>query len=266
MSISCITLAYYSNTYKLLFLSLKKIMKSIETARTPSKAYEYVVSGIREGKYPPASKISDRDIAKELDMGHMTVREAMSKLEEHGWIERIPHKGAFVRQFFDSRDIRHIYLAREVIEEVAVRDLAENITADQIEQLRQCCEKLEAACRQSDVESYFMHDMQFHSLSVLFSGNKQLYTLFKALILQGNFVFEKLVAKTVQTNILNYGDSFENAFPSRHRDILKAIEYHDPEVAGVLVKRHIQFGYEIIIKELKNNDKTSVFYQLNPSK
>ncbi len=239
-------------------------MQSMETSRTTSRAYEYVVSGIREGKFPPASKISDRDIAKELDMGHMTVREALSKLEEHGWIERIPHKGAFVRQFFDSRDIRHVYLTREVIEVVAVRELAESITPKEGEQLRECCEKLELACKQKEVESYYKHDMQFHSLCVEFSGNKQLYALFKALILQGNFVFEKLVAKTVQANIVNYGDTFENAFPSRHRDILKAIEYHDPEVAGVLIKKHIQLGYEIIIKELKNNDKTNVFYQLNP--
>jgi len=240
-------------------------MSSIETSRTTSRAYEYVVSGIREGKFPPASKISDREIAKELDMGHMTVREALGKLEEHGWIERIPHKGAFVRQFFDSRDIRYIYLTRQVIEEVAVRELAETVTPHELEQLRESCAKLELACQQKDIESYYKQDMQFHSLCVQFSGNKQLYAIFKALILQGNFVFEKLVAKTVQANIVNYGENFENAFPSRHRDILKAIEYHDPEVAGVLVKRHIQSGYEIIIKELKNNHKTNVFYQFNPS-
>ena len=105
---------------------MEPLQKIKHTAKNSRKAYEYVVSCIRRGKYPPASKISDRKIAKELDMGHMTVREAMGKLEEHGWIERIPHKGAFVRQFFDSRDIRHIYLAREVIEVVAVRELTEN--------------------------------------------------------------------------------------------------------------------------------------------
>ena len=240
-------------------------MKPVETPRISSRAYEYVVSCIREGIFPPASKISDRDIAKELDMGHMTVREAMGKLEEHGWIERVPNKGAFVRQFFDLRDIRHIYQVREVIEVVAVRELANNISTIQIEQLRLCCDKLETACKQSDVETYQKYDMQFHNLSVQFSSNKQLYALFKAMILQGNYVFENLVAKTVQANIINCGDSFENAFPSRHRDILKAIEYHDSEVASVLIKRHIQFGYEIIVRELNENPEKRVFYKLEPS-
>ncbi|HPY77779.1 MAG TPA: GntR family transcriptional regulator, partial [Anaerohalosphaeraceae bacterium] len=108
---------------------------------TPMRAYEYVVSGIRDGRFLPATKLSDRDIARDLDIGHMTVREAMGKLEEHGWIERIPHRGAFIRKF-SRQDVKDIYMLREIMEAVAIRELAEGATKEHVDKLQTCCDRI----------------------------------------------------------------------------------------------------------------------------
>jgi DNA-binding GntR family transcriptional regulator len=212
---------------------------------TPMRVYEYVVNGIREGRYQPAMKLSDRDIARELDIGHMTVREAMGKLAEHGWIERIPNRGAFVRKF-SPQDVKDTYMLREIMEGVAIRELAEHATEEDIQKLRRCCEMINASSQNRNIKEYQKADLAFHRMSVEFTQNKRLCELFDALILQGHLAFEILVTKAVGMILMNVSESFEQSFPARHIDICNAIANHDPDLAEKLVRQHIRFGYEII--------------------
>lgn len=220
----------------------------------PMRAYEYVVSGIRQGRFQPASKLSDREIAQELDIGHMTVREAMGKLEEHGWIERIPNKGAFIRRF-SRQDVKDIYMLREIMEAVAIRELAEGATKEHVDKLQTCCDRIESSCVNRNIEQYQKADQEFHRLSVEFTDNRRLCELFDALILQGHLAFEFLVTKAVGMILLNVSESFEHSFPARHIHITQAIADHDPDQAESLVRKHIRFGYEIISEmvDLGNN-------------
>ncbi len=221
---------------------------------TPMRAYEYVVSGIRGGRFLPATKLSDREIARDLDIGHMTVREAMGKLEEHGWIERIPNKGAFIRKF-SRQDVKDIYMLREIMEAVAIRELAEGATKEHVDKLQTCCDRIESSCVNRNIQLYQKADQEFHRLSVEFTSNKRLCELFDALILQGHLAFEILVTKAVGMILLNVSESFEHSFPARHIHITQAIADHDPDQAESLVRKHIRFGYEIISEmvDLGNN-------------
>ena len=48
--------------------------------RFSDKVFDHVVEGIRSGKYHPGTRITERSIARELDISHVPVREAMEKL------------------------------------------------------------------------------------------------------------------------------------------------------------------------------------------
>lgn len=218
------------------------------------RAYEYVVKGICDGKLQPGAKLSDRDIAQELNIGHMTVREAMGKLEEHGWIERIPNRGAFIRKF-TQQDVKDIYMLREIMEAVAIRELAEGAAKEHIDKLHQCCERIESSCKNRNIKDYQQADLEFHRLAVEFTGNKRLCELFDALVLQGHLAFEILVTKAVGMILMNVSESFEHSFPARHIQICQAIADHDPDLAEKLVRKHIRYGYEIISEmvDLGNN-------------
>jgi DNA-binding GntR family transcriptional regulator len=212
---------------------------------TPMRAYEYIVNGICEGRFLPATKLSDRDIARDLEIGHMTVREAMGKLEEHGWIERFPNKGAYIRKF-SQQDVKDIYMLREIMEAVAIRELAEGATQAHVDKLHTCCEQIESSCVNRNIKEYQQADLEFHRLAVEFTGNKRLCELFDALVLQGHLAFEILVTKAVGMILLNVSESFEHSFPARHIHICQAIADHDPDLAEKLVRKHIRYGYEII--------------------
>jgi len=218
------------------------------------RAYEYVVKGICDGKLQPGGKLSDRDIAQELNIGHMTVREAMGKLEEHGWIERIPNRGAFIRKF-NQQDVKDIYMLREIMEAVAIRELAEGAAKEHIDKLHQCCERIECSCKNRNIKDYQQADLEFHRLAVEFTGNKRLCELFDALVLQGHLAFEILVTKAVGMILMNVSESFEHSFPARHIHICQAIADRDPDLAEKLVRKHIRYGYEIISEmvDLGNN-------------
>ena len=74
------------------------------------KVYDYVVENISNGNWPFGSKIVERQVAKELGISHIPVREAMEKLKQNGWVNRIANRGAFVRDCTSSARMRQICL------------------------------------------------------------------------------------------------------------------------------------------------------------
>jgi hypothetical protein len=55
--------------------------------RLSDKVFDYVVDAIHEGRFAPGARITERAIARQLDISHVPVREAMKKLSSSmaGW-------------------------------------------------------------------------------------------------------------------------------------------------------------------------------------
>lgn len=153
-----------------------------------SKVYDYVVEKIQNGSLSGKSKIHDRKIAKELQISHGPVREALGKLEENGWIIRIPQKGAYVNNF-NSSETKKLYMLREIIEVGSVSFAIENITPEQIRELKTTSDAMAHAWENRDTQKYAQNDEKFHRLILLCAGNDRLYKIFDSLILQSKMAF-----------------------------------------------------------------------------
>lgn len=58
---------------------------------------EHVVARVQAGDLRPGARLpSERDLAAEYGVAYMTVRRAMARLREQGWIETVHGKGTFI--------------------------------------------------------------------------------------------------------------------------------------------------------------------------
>lgn len=82
-----------------------------------AQAREAVRQHIVDRRYPLGSRLVEREVAEELRMSRVPVREALRALVAEGLLELLPHSGVRVRRL-ERSDVRHLY---EVWEPLAVQ-------------------------------------------------------------------------------------------------------------------------------------------------
>lgn len=210
-----------------------------KSSTLPDKVIDHVVSGIVAGKYRPAEKISQDRLAKELNMSHIPVREALERLHRLGWIERIPKRGAFFREFSDA-DLREITAIREMFETHAVRQIAPVIGEDQLAELRRLVEAMEHAFESGQAELYGRDDEAFHKLIVACTGNARMIEMYDSVISQ----FRCFLLMSVAKQMMEMQKVFPSSLRSGHRAIYEALRDRDAARAEQCIREHMNIAYK----------------------
>ena len=92
-------------------------------------ALDRIRSLILSGELAPGSRLRLDELASQLHLSHMPVREALRRLEQLGLAQHIPHKGARVTPI-TPEELVDLYRARLAVEPLAVRQAASNFTAE----------------------------------------------------------------------------------------------------------------------------------------
>lgn len=131
---------------------------------------------ILEGKLEPGQPLVQDQIAKELNISRMPVREALNLLESEGLIVNLPYRGSVVARF-TAQDIREIYKVRELLEVYATRQAARNITPNALDELSDLMNQMAECLKGGDQEKYASLDRRYHQLIFESSGNNRLVQL-----------------------------------------------------------------------------------------
>ena len=98
--------------------------------------YDTIRDGILRGIYAPGQRLITSDLANELGVSRMPVREALQRLDAStGLVTLIPRKGAVVNDFTSVKELAEIYTLRAILEGLAVRLACNNITEEDINKL-----------------------------------------------------------------------------------------------------------------------------------
>jgi len=192
---------------------------------------ERLVTAIVKGELPPGHKISEPELAKTYGISRGPLREAIRRLEGLKLVERKPHVGARVVKL-SVKELIEIYRVREALEGMACRMAAEHMSEEEIAELRQLLDSHAQSVEQLAGRSYFQKegDLDFHYRIVKGSGNA------KMLELLGSDLYHLV-------RMYRYQFSVSSSRPKRalkeHRQIVDAIEARDPELAEMLMRRHI---------------------------
>ncbi len=171
----------------------------------------------------------ERKIAERLGVSRTPVREALRKLELEGLVKHVPGKGVAVARP-SAKDAWDIYNIRAVLEGLAARLAAKNITQEELESLEKMVQEMEEAVEARDTEKLASLHMKFHEAIYRAAGSPRLHSL-----------LANLVDYIVGFTRIGY------AVPGRvreateeHRAIFEAIKRNDPYEAEQLSRKHVE--------------------------
>jgi DNA-binding GntR family transcriptional regulator len=136
---------------------------------------------IVEGVLAAGSRLSEVQVAKQLNVSRTPMREAFAQLEREGLVTVLPRVGAYVRAV-TSRDVEEIYTVRAALECLAVQLAAERITALGTAQLNDVIEAMQVRVKADDPSSYVDALDRFYTIVMTIADNRTLQDSHAALI------------------------------------------------------------------------------------
>ena len=132
---------------------------------------------IIEGSRPQGSRLVERDLAAEMGVSRIPVRDAIHRLAAEGLVIPRPRTWAVVRTF-TAADVEELIEVRSALEVLAFRLATERRTADQLGELGAVLAAEERAVAEGDVRTARTFGADFHELVVTMAGNRLLSELF----------------------------------------------------------------------------------------
>ncbi len=208
---------------------------SLNRAVLSDQVKEILLKRILDGEYSPGDRLVEMHIAQEFEISQAPVREALRELEALGFVESEPYRGTRVRAVTKS-ELTEIYPVRAALEEVAARAAAVHL-AGNVEALEAELEAMHAAAEKGDLYEEVQHDVEFHRLIVEASGNRVLQDMWRSL---------RIEARTLISVLKAHIGGYELA--ELHRPVLEALAEGDAEKAGSLLRNHVEYFGELIMK------------------
>jgi DNA-binding GntR family transcriptional regulator len=130
--------------------------------QTKQKMVYYTLrQAIMHCQLQPGQRLVIEDIAHQLHVSPIPVREALQLLQSEGLAENTPHVGASVAPI--SRDsLIEVFSLMEGLELIATRIAAARLTPEQIASLRQQLTDMDVAVQKGDYERWTDQNARFH--------------------------------------------------------------------------------------------------------
>ena len=187
-------------------------------------------TAIVQGDLAPGAKLNEPELARRFGTSRGPLREAIRGLAARRLVVVTPNAGARVVSL-NADQLRALYETREALEGMAARLAALRMPQDQIDELRALLDDHAATLANQPVGYYQEEgDYDFHYRISQGADNAVL----------SNVLMEDLYQLL---RMYRFKFSIGPGRPGRaleeHRRILEAIEQRDPELAELLMRRHI---------------------------
>lgn len=184
---------------------------------------------ILDHKLPPGSRLSVPEIAKLLGVSRTPAREAIAEIVSEGLAVKRANRGAVVVDL-TGNDLVEIYLLREVLEGLAARLATLRRTPQQLTVLEEILTAHDRAVKDSNIQSHFDLDREFHTSILEIAGNERLTTSLGMLRSQID-----IAMKTTHKGPGGIALALDE-----HRSIFHHISNRNPSEAEEAARRHIQ--------------------------
>jgi DNA-binding GntR family transcriptional regulator len=148
--------------------------------------YKSLVDAIVANELVPGTRLIIQDIARQLSVSDIPVREALRKLEATGLIEVRPHQGAIVTRP-SPEWIEEIFVMRAALEGTAIRTSIPLLLRRDIEKIRKMNISMKASLRAGDYKEYSRLNREFHWAIIAKSPYPNLLNLIDELLMKSEF-------------------------------------------------------------------------------
>jgi len=150
-----------------------KVLKLIQPVSKRDQVVASFKEAILSGIILPGDSIVESRVAQQLGAGIPLVREALIELEHQGYVQKVPYKGTTVTKL-ERSDVENIFRLRVELESLAIEWAKDNITAEDLEHLRNITMKMKEGAKALDLDQFYQCDLAFHRKLWEISGNEYL--------------------------------------------------------------------------------------------
>ena len=186
--------------------------------------------GILTGKYRPGDRLNESQIARELNISRIPVREALSQLQEQGLVQNRERRGMFVTQM-GPQEVEQMFGLRMLLEGEVVRLARTHMTPDVQQELEAIMAKMEAW--EGDLLESAALDLQFHRTLSRASGNPYLERALNTLLVT---LFAHKTLDHVTHDVRRWR-------LSHHRALLDAVTGKSGEDPQAVLQTHVRMGH-----------------------
>lgn len=141
------------------------------TATAEEEAYRHVLARIRTGRFKAGQRLIPEEIAGEIGMSRMPVREAFRRLATEGLVLIRPNRGCIVAGLTVD-EIFEVFEMRSVLEGLAVRLAMPRLDAEAFSELDRLLARMERCGREG--EDWVTRHREFHEFLCAFSRRPKL--------------------------------------------------------------------------------------------
>jgi GntR family transcriptional repressor for pyruvate dehydrogenase complex len=232
-----------------------KTFRVVRKIRASEEIIEQIHELISSGQLKVGDRLpAERELAKILDVGRSTVREAIRSLESLGIVQVRAGEGTFLianpadlpadpltaRAFTPINNQRKLFEVRMVIEPDLAALAARRASFDQILKMRGLLQEQETLIKQGD--SGISADTQFHYVLAEAAGNEILFNIMTGLM--------DLMRETRQASLQTSGRPARSV--KQHRAVLRAIETRDPKSAEQRMREHLSDMEHVVVQAAKS--------------
>lgn len=129
----------------------------------PMQVLNKLMDWIMDGKLKMGEKLNTEELARQLGVSRMPIREALKSLEKMGLAESIPYVGVKLVSL-EREDVLQIYLMRQLLEPLAAGEACKKITEEQIHELEEIHKEYVPIVEADEIDAkkLYLQNRKFH--------------------------------------------------------------------------------------------------------
>ena len=199
------------------------------------RVYQQIKWRIVYGRYAPGTVLSETVLARVHGSSRTPVRDALSRLLEDGYVERVPRKGCIVAPLTITA-IQNTFEVRRLLEVTGAEKAAERADEEAIKRMRGLADYPALEATRESYRARLDANAQFHLAVAAAGQNGFLVDLVRHCLMQHNRVLSLgLEFPVLPTSV------------SEHHQLVDAIARHDASAAREAMEQHLDGAHRLVM-------------------
>ena len=193
------------------------------------QALKQAITSVNIYAHPHEIRLDERQLSQDLGVSRTPIREAMTLLEQEGFVKTLPRRGIFVVRK-TKREIIEMIEVWAALESMSARLIAQRAKDEEIAQLRHLFDEFqgEGHTPQGHLDDYSDANIKFHQLVIQLSGNACIADMTENLFIHVRAIRQMTIGQ----------DNRAARSIVDHLRIIEALEKRDIELAEALSRQH----------------------------
>jgi DNA-binding GntR family transcriptional regulator len=200
------------------------------------QAYQAIKTDIIRGELEPDQQITQSMLVDRYDFGLASIREALQRLSQEGFVRPIPRYGYLISPITIS-DVHEIFELRLPLEVTASRLAVLRASQAQLDRIAESARHTYVYRHVESYPEFLKHNAAFHLSIAEATGNQRLVSVVSKLLDEANQIFHLA---------LDLADGTQDTV-REHTELAQALLARDPDLAEQLTREQLERSREVVL-------------------